>query len=183
MPVFKSPTRSALHLGPVHFAPASTLLALSIEVPGADSPKRRIMASAAQVRSTLDAFPGPKGDQYPVRVILKYTDIKDWKRRDRDHVVRKLVALERQMPEYAAAFAVVRWMKGYGPSEVLAMEWPPSLDVGRSARGPSGRLLSGTSYTTGTERATTKGRRRVLKAAVPSGRLSWYYALSEVEGS
>ncbi|WOO84017.1 uncharacterized protein LOC62_05G007539 [Vanrija pseudolonga] len=131
MPVFKSPTMTALHLGPVHLAPSSTLQSLSIEVLDADAQRhQRTMSSAAQVRAALEAFTGRKGDQYPVRVILKYTDVKDWKRRDRSHVLRKLVALERELPEYAPAFAVVRWMKGYGPSEVLPMEWPPSLDAG-----------------------------------------------------
>lgn len=64
MPVFKSPTMAALHLGPVHLAPSSTLQSLSVEVLDSDAQRhQRTMSSAGQVRAALEAFTGRKGDQ------------------------------------------------------------------------------------------------------------------------
>ncbi|KAL1406473.1 hypothetical protein Q8F55_008172 [Vanrija albida] len=80
---------------------------------------------AQDVNVCLLLYAGEAFAEYPVSVIRSYVDHKIIKGRRMGDILRKLEALEAGHPRYARAFATVRFFRGFGPSHVLPMLWPP----------------------------------------------------------
>ncbi|KAL1406470.1 hypothetical protein Q8F55_008169 [Vanrija albida] len=101
---------------------------------GAENPP--VIRTPEDVVALLRAY-GDTNAQYPVAVIAMYLEYEihrnlapwpDWS--------GLLEVLERQLPEYAAAFAQVRFVRYIGRSPVLPFDWPPyarAEEPGRAA--------------------------------------------------